>query len=215
MPRGAAARPRLIVRADLQRWRALARHHHDLRAVRRHGARPAGLRSAATFRLRGLARHRPRRSACSRSSGPSSRRCCSRAALAPRSRPRSGSCARPIRSPRWKSWRSIRCAMSSLPRFLGGVIAMPLLTGMFIAIGLFGAQLVGVQLIGVDAGAFWSQMRGTRRTRRRDGRCDQGCVFGVACSLIAVLRGLSMPRRRPRASVSPRRAPSSRPRCSR
>ena len=34
------------------------------------------------------------------------------------------------------------------PRFLGGVIAMPLLTAIFIAIGLFGVQLVGVQQLG-------------------------------------------------------------------
>ena len=45
------------------------------------------------------------------------------------------------------------------PRFLGGVIAMPLLTMIFIAIGIFGVQVVGVQLFGVDAASFWSQMR--------------------------------------------------------
>src|SRR2546423_10845170 len=42
------------------------------------------------------------------------------------------------------------------PRFLGGVIAMPLLAAIFNIIGLFGAQLVGVQLMGVDRGVFWS-----------------------------------------------------------
>src|SRR5262245_66678712 len=47
-----------------------------------------------------------------------------------------------------------------LPRFLGGVIAMPLLTATFIAIGLFGAQVVGVQVFGIDQGSYWSQMRG-------------------------------------------------------
>src|SRR5580700_4527208 len=47
------------------------------------------------------------------------------------------------------------------PRFLGGVIAMPLLAAIFSLIGLFGAQLVGVQLMGVDKGAFWSQMQGS------------------------------------------------------
>jgi phospholipid/cholesterol/gamma-HCH transport system permease protein len=40
------------------------------------------------------------------------------------------------------------------PRFLGGVIAMPLLTAIFSLIGLYGAQLVGVQLMGVDRGTF-------------------------------------------------------------
>ena len=47
-----------------------------------------------------------------------------------------------------------------LPRFLGGAISVPLLTAVFIAIGLFGVQLVGVQFLGVDQGSFWSQMRG-------------------------------------------------------
>ena len=45
------------------------------------------------------------------------------------------------------------------PRFLGGVIAMPLLAAIFSMIGIYGAQLVGVTLMGVDAGQFWSQMR--------------------------------------------------------
>src|SRR5262249_59647609 len=47
------------------------------------------------------------------------------------------------------------------PRFLGGVIAMPLLTAIFSIVGLYGAQLIGVQLMGVDRGVFWSQMQGS------------------------------------------------------
>src|SRR6202023_3153570 len=46
-----------------------------------------------------------------------------------------------------------------VPRFLGGVIAMPLLAAIFSVVGIYGAQLVGVQIMGVDAGSFWSQMR--------------------------------------------------------
>src|SRR5207247_1100994 len=45
------------------------------------------------------------------------------------------------------------------PRFWGGVISMPLLAALFSATGVFGAYVVGVQLIGVDAGAFWSQLQ--------------------------------------------------------
>src|SRR5476651_966719 len=44
------------------------------------------------------------------------------------------------------------------PRFIAGVIAMPILAAMFSAMGVFGGYLVGVRLIGVDEGAFWSQM---------------------------------------------------------
>ena len=45
------------------------------------------------------------------------------------------------------------------PTFWAGVISMPLLAAMFSAMGIFGGYLVGVVLIGVDAGAFWSQMQ--------------------------------------------------------
>src|SRR6202049_3124971 len=45
------------------------------------------------------------------------------------------------------------------PRFIGGVIAMPLLAAIFSVVGLFGAQLVGVQMMGVDKGSFWSQLQ--------------------------------------------------------
>jgi phospholipid/cholesterol/gamma-HCH transport system permease protein len=76
-----------------------------------------------------------------------------------------------------------------LPRFLGGVIAMPLLVGIFITIGLFGTQLLGVQFFGVDQGSFWSQMRSSvELTDVREGLI-KGVVFGVACSLIAVFEG--------------------------
>lgn len=76
-----------------------------------------------------------------------------------------------------------------LPRFLGGVIAMPLLTATFIAVGLFGAQLVGVQFFGVDQGSFWSQMRGSVELADVSEGLIKGAVFGVACSLIAVYEG--------------------------
>jgi phospholipid/cholesterol/gamma-HCH transport system permease protein len=75
------------------------------------------------------------------------------------------------------------------PRFLGGVIAMPLLAGMFNVVGLFGAQLVGVHLLGVDRGAFWSQMQGSVELNDVTEGVVKSCVFGVACSLIAVHSG--------------------------
>jgi phospholipid/cholesterol/gamma-HCH transport system permease protein len=76
-----------------------------------------------------------------------------------------------------------------LPRFLGGVIAMPLLVSIFIVVGLFGAQLVGVQFFGVDAGSFWSQIRGAVELDDVRQGLIKGFVFGVACSLIAVYEG--------------------------
>jgi phospholipid/cholesterol/gamma-HCH transport system permease protein len=75
------------------------------------------------------------------------------------------------------------------PRFVGGVIAMPLLTIIFIAIGIFGVQLVGVQLFGVDSASFWSQMRSSVGMDDIREGIIKGCVFGVACSLVAVYEG--------------------------
>ena len=76
------------------------------------------------------------------------------------------------------------------PRFWGGVISMPLLAAMFSAMGIFGGWLIGVVAIGVDDGAFWSQMRAAV-----DFRYDvlngviKSFVFGVAVSWIAVFEG--------------------------
>jgi phospholipid/cholesterol/gamma-HCH transport system permease protein len=75
------------------------------------------------------------------------------------------------------------------PRFLGGIIAMPLLAATFSVIGLFGAQLIGVQQMGVDAGAFWSQTQNAVDLRDVTEGVVKSLVFGVACSLIAVYEG--------------------------
>jgi phospholipid/cholesterol/gamma-HCH transport system permease protein len=80
------------------------------------------------------------------------------------------------------------------PRFWGGVISMPLLAGLFSAMGIFGGYLVGVQLIGVDPGAFWSQMQAAV-----DWYSDimngviKSVVFGIAVTWIAVFEGYDAP----------------------
>ena len=76
-----------------------------------------------------------------------------------------------------------------VPRFLGGVIAMPILAAIFSVIGLYGAQLVGVQLMGVDSGSFWSQMQAAVELRDINQGLVKSAIFGVACSLIAVYQG--------------------------
>lgn len=76
------------------------------------------------------------------------------------------------------------------PRFWGGVISMPLLAALFSAMGVLGGWLIGVVFIGVDDGAFWSQMQAGV-----DFRYDvwngviKSFVFGIAVSLIAVFEG--------------------------
>ena len=76
-----------------------------------------------------------------------------------------------------------------LPRFLGGVIAMPFLVAIFSGIGLFGGYLVGVVLEGVDSGAFWSQMQTSVRPRDIAEGIIKSMIFGGACSLLAVFEG--------------------------
>ncbi len=76
-----------------------------------------------------------------------------------------------------------------MPRFLGGAISMPLLAAVFSMIGIFGAQLVGVQLMGVDPGQFWSQMKGAVEVGDVMEGVIKSCVFGIACAAIAVYEG--------------------------
>ncbi len=76
-----------------------------------------------------------------------------------------------------------------VPRFLGGVIAMPLLVCVFSVVGLFGAHLVGVNLLGVDTGAFWQQMRTVLDVGDVYEGIVKGVVFGVVASAIAVWEG--------------------------
>jgi phospholipid/cholesterol/gamma-HCH transport system permease protein len=45
------------------------------------------------------------------------------------------------------------------PRFVGGLISMPLLAAMFSAVGVLGGWFVGVGLLGVDEGAYWGQLQ--------------------------------------------------------
>jgi phospholipid/cholesterol/gamma-HCH transport system permease protein len=76
-----------------------------------------------------------------------------------------------------------------VPRFLGGVIAMPLLVAVFTVTGLFGAHVVGVSLLGVDAGAFWQQMQSTLTINDVHEGILKSFVFGVVASLYAVWEG--------------------------
>ncbi|WP_296942731.1 lipid asymmetry maintenance ABC transporter permease subunit MlaE [uncultured Massilia sp.] len=76
------------------------------------------------------------------------------------------------------------------PRFWAGLIAMPVLATVFSAIGVIGGYLVGVQLIGVDEGAFWSQMQANIDVRRdvMNGVL-KSLVFGIAVTFTALFQG--------------------------
>ncbi|AMC36429.1 lipid asymmetry maintenance ABC transporter permease subunit MlaE [Janthinobacterium sp. B9-8] len=80
------------------------------------------------------------------------------------------------------------------PRFWGGVISMPLLAAMFSAMGIFGGYLIGVKLLGLDEGAFWSQMQSAVDFRQDViNGVIKSVVFGIAISLIAVFEGYDAP----------------------
>jgi phospholipid/cholesterol/gamma-HCH transport system permease protein len=76
------------------------------------------------------------------------------------------------------------------PRFWAGVITMPLLAAVFSAVGIIGGWMVGVLMIGVDAGAFWSQMQGGVDVWKDVGNgVVKSIVFGVTVTFVALLQG--------------------------
>jgi len=76
-----------------------------------------------------------------------------------------------------------------VPRFLGGCISMPLLAAVFSMVGLLGAYLVSVPLLGVDVGAFWQQMQQSVDIEDVNEGVIKSIVFGGIASLIAVWEG--------------------------
>jgi phospholipid/cholesterol/gamma-HCH transport system permease protein len=76
------------------------------------------------------------------------------------------------------------------PRFWAGVFVLPLLAAAFSAVGIIGGWLVGVVMIGVDPGSFWSQMQGGVDVWKDVGNgMVKSLVFGVAVTFIALLEG--------------------------
>jgi phospholipid/cholesterol/gamma-HCH transport system permease protein len=76
------------------------------------------------------------------------------------------------------------------PRLLAGILAMPLLAAIFSAVGVYGGYFVGVGLLGVDEGAFWSQMQSA--VDFHDDILNgviKSFVFGIAVTWIAVFEG--------------------------
>jgi phospholipid/cholesterol/gamma-HCH transport system permease protein len=80
------------------------------------------------------------------------------------------------------------------PRFWAGVISMPLLAALFSAMGVFGGYVVGVVIIGVDEGSFWSQMQGAVDFRQdiMNG-VIKSLVFGTVVTVIALFEGFDAP----------------------
>lgn len=76
------------------------------------------------------------------------------------------------------------------PRFWAGVISMPILAAIFSAVGIVGGYIVGVRLIGVDEGAFWSQMQGgVDIVKDVANGVLKSIVFGFAVTFVALYQG--------------------------
>jgi phospholipid/cholesterol/gamma-HCH transport system permease protein len=76
------------------------------------------------------------------------------------------------------------------PRLIGGIVAMPVLCVLFSTIGIVGAWVVAVLLIGVDAGNFWSiQQTGVDIWRDVGNGLVKASVFGVICTVVALYQG--------------------------
>lgn len=76
-----------------------------------------------------------------------------------------------------------------IPRFLGGVISMPLLTAVFTTVGLAGAHIVAVEWLGVDVGAYWQQLQQALEMEDVLEGIYKSIVFGIIASLLAVWEG--------------------------
>jgi phospholipid/cholesterol/gamma-HCH transport system permease protein len=76
------------------------------------------------------------------------------------------------------------------PRLWAGIVSMPILAAIFSAVGVLGGYVVGVLLIGVDAGAFWSQMQsGVDVWRDVGAGVVKSVVFGLAVTFVALFQG--------------------------
>ena len=76
------------------------------------------------------------------------------------------------------------------PRFWAGVITMPLLAAVFSAVGVIGGWVVGVLMIGIDPGAFWSQMQGGVDIWKDVGNgVLKSVVFGFTVTFVALVQG--------------------------
>ena len=76
------------------------------------------------------------------------------------------------------------------PRFLAGIISMPMLAAIFSAVGVMGAYVVAVELLGLDSGAFWSQAQANVDLYEDLGNgMIKSLVFGFVVAWIAVFEG--------------------------
>ena len=79
-----------------------------------------------------------------------------------------------------------------VPRFIAGIISVPLLAAIFSTVGMLGVYLVGVHLLRVDAGAFWTHIHDRVDLFEDLGNgMFKSFVFGISASLMGVYEGFN------------------------
>ncbi|OAT26117.1 lipid asymmetry maintenance ABC transporter permease subunit MlaE [Proteus myxofaciens] len=76
------------------------------------------------------------------------------------------------------------------PRFWAGFISMPLLSLIFVAVGIFGGAIVGVDWKGIDEGFFWTSMQSSIEWQKDLVNCFiKSVVFAITVTWIALFNG--------------------------
>ena len=76
-----------------------------------------------------------------------------------------------------------------VPRLLAGFVMLPVLTMLFNVVGVFGAFLVAVSLLGLDPGVFMDRLKWLVDLDDVSQGLTKAMVFGVAVTLIACSQG--------------------------
>ncbi len=78
-----------------------------------------------------------------------------------------------------------------VPKFLASIISVPLLTAIFDTAGICGGYLVGVSLLHLDKGTFWSQMNDSVQFHMDIvNGLEKSFIFGIAVALISIYQGI-------------------------
>ena len=75
------------------------------------------------------------------------------------------------------------------PKLVAGVIGVPLLVAIFDVVGIYGGYLVGVDLLGVNAGSYWSSIESAVEWKDVYGGILKSISFGLIISWICCYKG--------------------------
>jgi phospholipid/cholesterol/gamma-HCH transport system permease protein len=76
-----------------------------------------------------------------------------------------------------------------VPRVLAGLVAFPLLTAIFDVVGIYGGYLVGVKLLGLSSGTYFSEMRNAVEMADINGGFLKSLSFGILVTWVCTYKG--------------------------